>query len=83
MPKITQVVPQTVDSTESETFIFLDASFVRSFKGTKLPFLQKLREKNPEALLEMVMTCPRLLLPTLTLNSMLYTMLSLRVLSIV
>ena len=56
MPKITQVVPQTVDSTESERFIFLDASFVRSFKGTKLPFLQELRAKNPEALLEMVMT---------------------------
>jgi len=33
------------------TFFMLDADFVRSFRGTTLPFYQEIREKHSDAIL--------------------------------
>jgi len=44
------------DATESCTFAFMDADFVRGFRGKNLPFFQTLRAKHPSALVHVTLT---------------------------
>ena len=57
MPKVSQVAPQPlVDSTESCRFYMIKADFIRAYSGVKLPFLQEMRSKHPEAIVEVTIT---------------------------
>ena len=57
MPKLSQVAPQPlVDSTESCRFYMIKADFIREYSGAKLPFLQEMRSKHPEAIVEVTIT---------------------------
>ena len=44
------------DPTASCTFTFVDAQYVRDYRGSKLPFFQELRAKHPEKLIEVKLT---------------------------
>ena len=55
--KNSQVVPQPpADSTETCSFWFLDADFVRTYSGKKLPFFQELRDTHPNALVKVTIS---------------------------
>ena len=44
------------DGSRSCTFFMLSADFVRQFPGKSLPFFQEIRQKYPEALVEVTIT---------------------------
>ena len=52
-----QSVALPSDPTESCTFVFLDAAFVRDYnEGTQLPFYQEIRSKHPTKLRKVTIT---------------------------
>jgi hypothetical protein len=44
------------DEAAACTFTFLKADFVRAYSGTRLPMLQEMREKHPDALEKVTFT---------------------------
>ena len=55
--KAAQVAPEPqADSTETCSFWCLHADFVRKYPGKKLPFFQELRNKHPEALVQVTIS---------------------------
>ena len=50
------VLDTSVDETASCTFYVIKAAWLRKYSGTKLPFLQELRDKHPEALEQITIT---------------------------